>query len=103
MIARSETAFIAIKLVGAAYLVYLGVRTLRGSRAPRTAPSGTSAFRQGLLSNLGNPKIAVFFTSLLPQFVGAHAGPLDLLFLGALFNSMGVVWLRFQCSCIRNR
>jgi threonine/homoserine/homoserine lactone efflux protein len=40
-----------------------------------------------------NPKIAVFFTSLLPQFVGAHGTASDLLLLGALFNAMGVVWL----------
>jgi threonine/homoserine/homoserine lactone efflux protein len=56
--------------------------------------STAAAFRQGLTSNLLNPKIAVFFTSLLPQFVDAgHANARDLLLLGALFNAMGVVWL----------
>ena len=96
VIARSETAFTAIKLAGAAYLIYLGVQTLRHRReaASEAAALGSaSAFRQGLLSNLGNPKIAVFFTSLLPQFVGPGAGASDLLVLGALFNALGVAWL----------
>ena len=100
LIAASATAFTAVKLAGAVYLVYLGVQTLRGSRggqpahAARPAPRRAAAFRQGLASNLLNPKIAVFFTSLLPQFVDAgHAAPRDLLLLGALFNLMGLVWL----------
>jgi threonine/homoserine/homoserine lactone efflux protein len=94
VIAASAAAFTAIKLVGAAYLVFLGLQALLGSREPRTLVARGSAFRQGLTSNLLNPKIAVFFTSLLPQFVDAdHAKPLDLLLLGLLFNCMGVVWL----------
>jgi threonine/homoserine/homoserine lactone efflux protein len=53
-----------------------------------------AAFRQGVASNLLNPKIAVFFTSLLPQFVDkGHANVRDLMLLGALFNAMGVIWL----------
>jgi threonine/homoserine/homoserine lactone efflux protein len=68
-------------------------RLPRLARADGRTPSG-SAFRQGLASNLLNPKIAVFFTSLLPQFVDAeHARPQDLLLLGVLFNCMGVIWL----------
>src|SRR5689334_7136588 len=101
LVAASAAAFTAIKLAGALYLIYLGLQALRRSRAgaaahaaPRTALGRGAAFRQGLASNLLNPKIAVFFTSLLPQFVDAqHARPLDLLLLGALFNCMGVVWL----------
>jgi threonine/homoserine/homoserine lactone efflux protein len=94
VIAASAPAFTAIKLVGAAYLVYLGLRTLlRPQRRPTVVRRGSS-FRQGLASNLLNPKIAVFFTSLLPQFVDAqHAQPLDLLLLGLLFNCIGVAWL----------
>jgi threonine/homoserine/homoserine lactone efflux protein len=94
VIAASAVAFTAIKLAGALYLVYLGLRALFGSHEATIAPVGSSAFRQGLASNLLNPKIAVFFTSLLPQFVdAAHARPQDLLLLGVLFNCMGVVWL----------
>src|SRR5689334_23669946 len=79
VVAASAEAFTAIKLAGAVYLVYLGLQAIRASRrhghqpgvsrerSPITRPV---AFRQGLVSNLLNPKIAVFFTSLLPQFVG---------------------------------
>lgn len=101
VIAASAVAFTAIKLAGALYLVYLGVRALLASRhMTATISSGrrplttAAAFRQGVASNLLNPKIAVFFTSLLPQFVDqGHATARDLLLLGALFNAMGVVWL----------
>jgi threonine/homoserine/homoserine lactone efflux protein len=93
VIAASAAAFTAIKLAGALYLVYLGVRALLGSHERVAAVARGSAFRQGLASNLLNPKIAVFFTSLLPQFVAAAARPQDLLLLGVLFNCMGVVWL----------
>lgn len=100
-VAASATAFTAIKLAGAVYLVYLGVRALLASRHPssdsstgRRAVSAATAFRQGVASNLLNPKIAVFFTSLLPQFVdGGHANARELLLLGGLFNAMGVIWL----------
>jgi threonine/homoserine/homoserine lactone efflux protein len=94
VIATSAVAFAAIKLVGALYLIYLGLRALFGSAEPAAIRPRGSAFRQGLASNLLNPKIAVFFTSLLPQFVDAHhAHPQDLLLLGVLFNCMGVIWL----------
>jgi threonine/homoserine/homoserine lactone efflux protein len=94
VIAASAPAFTAIKLVGAAYLVYLGLRTLLRPHHRPTVVRRGSSFRQGLASNLLNPKIAVFFTSLLPQFVDAeHAQPLDLLLLGLLFNCIGVAWL----------
>jgi threonine/homoserine/homoserine lactone efflux protein len=98
LIAASAPAFTAIKLAGALYLVYLGVQALRRSRgdvlAIKAPPARGTALRQGLASNLLNPKIAVFFTSLLPQFVDArHATAQDLLLLGALFNTMGVIWL----------
>jgi threonine/homoserine/homoserine lactone efflux protein len=101
VIAASATAFTVVKLAGALYLLYLGVRVLLASRhasstfsTARRPVSTRAAFRQGVASNLLNPKIAVFFTSLLPQFVDkGHAGVRDLLLLGALFNVMGVIWL----------
>ena len=82
-------------------MVYLGLQALRSARADRVesqpiarlAPSSRLAFRQGLVSNILNPKIAVFFTSLLPQFVGTHGSAGNLLLLGLLFNAMGVGWL----------
>jgi threonine/homoserine/homoserine lactone efflux protein len=99
VVQASTAAFAVIKFGGALYLVYLGVQALRSARhthaeAPAVrSPLGTlGAFRQGLVSNLLNPKIAVFFTSLLPQFA-SHGTLPDLLALGALFNTLGVLWL----------
>ena len=67
LVAASQPVFIAVRVVGVAYLVWLGVQSLRAAwrgRAHEDAPRGSSAgFRQGLLSNLANPKMAVFFTS----------------------------------------
>ena len=99
LIVAFEPAFVALKLAGAAFLVYLGAQALlaalRGSRVERRERGGTltaaAAFRQGVLSNLGNPKMAVFFTSLLPQF-GAESF-VGLLALGLVFCSMTFVWL----------
>jgi threonine/homoserine/homoserine lactone efflux protein len=103
LVAASAHAFLAIKLAGAVYLVYLGLHAVLASRRRHpTAASGSgrqpssrvASFRQGLVSNLLNPKIAVFFTSLLPQFVGTHGSIAPrLLLLGAIFNAMGVTWL----------
>ena len=77
LLAASEPVFLAIRLAGAAYLVWLGLQALWSAAKPFaiSEASVTSArrgapFRQGLVSNLGNPKMAVFFTSLLPQFGG---------------------------------
>ncbi|MFN2467531.1 MAG: LysE family translocator [Gaiellaceae bacterium] len=89
----------ALKLAGAAYLVLLGAQALRAAfrpgRAARARVEGRRAlagvaFRQGVISNLGNPKMAVFFTSLLPQFATSLTG---LLALGLLFCSLTLAWL----------
>lgn len=99
LIVAFEPAFMALRLAGAAFLVYLGAQALlaavRGSQVERRSESGLltsrAAFRQGVVSNLGNPKMAVFFTSLLPQF-GAESFA-GLLALGLAFCSMTFVWL----------
>ena len=99
LIVAFEPAFVVLKLAGAAFLVYLGAQALlaalrgryierRDGKRPLTAGW---AFRQGLLSNLGNPKMAVFFTSLLPQ-LGAESFA-GLLGLGLVFCAMTLVWL----------
>jgi threonine/homoserine/homoserine lactone efflux protein len=100
LLVASEPAFRAVKLAGAAYLVVLGAQTLRRAfgRAPAvdhaTATRRSAPFRQGLLSNLGNPKMAAFFTSLLPQFApGGEASFGGLLALGLLFAAMTLAWL----------
>jgi threonine/homoserine/homoserine lactone efflux protein len=105
LVRESAVAFTILKLVGAVYLVYLGAQALRASR--RHASGGPIAaadlgrrggaalgFRQGLSSNLANPKIAVFFTSLLPQFVSSREPVLlPFLLLGSLFVAMTLIWL----------
>jgi threonine/homoserine/homoserine lactone efflux protein len=107
VIAASEPMFRVVKLAGAAYLVVLGLQSLRDAvrrrarpaserAAPSIAPS--RAFRQGLLSNLGNPKMAVFFTSLLPQFGGESFGAL--LALGLVFCAMTFVWLSAYAAAV---
>jgi threonine/homoserine/homoserine lactone efflux protein len=97
--------FQAIKLAGAAYLVVLGLQSLRDAlrkraRAEQTVARAVTprAFRQGLLSNLGNPKMAVFFTSLLPQFGGESFGAL--LALGLVFCAMTFVWLSAYAAAV---
>ena len=93
----SAPLFMAIRTAGAAYLVLLGVQALgaaiRGAHrvdadaAPRRR---RAPYRQGVLSNLGNPKMAVFFTSLLPQFGSSFAA---MLALGLVFATLTLVWL----------
>ena len=90
----SAPAFEAVKLAGAAYLICLGLQTIfRGSGEHRAAPprAGTS-LRQGVVSNLGNPKMAIFFTSLLPQFA-PHPTFGALFVLGLVFSAMTFTWL----------
>jgi RhtB (resistance to homoserine/threonine) family protein len=97
----SATAFTVVKLAGAAYLVWLGARLILGSGRgrPVDAPAAPTvstrgAFRQGLLTNLLNPKVAVVYTTLVPQFVEPGAGAaLRTLLLAATFVLMGIVWL----------
>jgi threonine/homoserine/homoserine lactone efflux protein len=105
LLLASEPAFAAVRLAGAAYLVFLGVQTLvaawRGGSweaeargGPRRGLRPRVAARQGFVSNLGNPKMAAFFPSLLPQFVPAgEAAFAPLLVLGLLFCTMTLVWL----------
>jgi threonine/homoserine/homoserine lactone efflux protein len=106
LLRASEPAFVTLKLVGAIYLAYLGVRSLwdavhrgaarrsSGEHAPPTPQRPLVSLRQGLISDLGNPKIAVFFTSFLPQFVrGHHASFFPLLALGLIFCALTLTWL----------
>ena len=78
VVRASAVAFTVLKLVGALYLVWLGLQALRAAGRPASGPRRTAnkpamgalgGFRQGFLSDLANPKIGIFFTSLLPQFV----------------------------------
>lgn len=106
LLIASEPLFLALKYLGAAYLVLLGLQALwaawRAQAEPalamRTAarPVALASFRQGLISDLGNPKMAMFFASLLPQFVpGGEASFIALMSLGALFAVLTFLWLSF--------
>ncbi len=106
----SAAAFTVLKLVGAAYLILMGIQTLWQTRpsamhagagagpAAETRPASQqgawSAYRQGLLSNLLNPKIAVFYTTFLPQFM-APGDPVFAasLLLAGIHITMGLIWL----------
>jgi RhtB (resistance to homoserine/threonine) family protein len=105
VVRASAVAFTALKLIGAVYLIWLGVQALRAARHHTAAAvtggavrsrrlGGLGGFRQGLASDLSNPKIAVLFTSLLPQFVAARSPTLmPFLLLGTIFVVMTLIWL----------
>jgi len=113
LLVASEPLFMALKLLGGAYLIYLGIQALIGAfrkgdwsavaerAATRRRLSAGAAYRQGLISDLSNPKIAVFFSSLLPQFVpqataqGVGASFGDFAVLGLTFAAITLVWLVF--------
>jgi len=99
ILAASEGLFLALKLAGAAYLTYLGARLLLAREAPIATEAGGPRFSpgslvwQGVLSNVSNPKIVLFFFAFLPQFVdpkSAHPTA-DLVLLGVLYAAMGLV------------
>ena len=98
LLAASATAFSVVKYLGAAYLIYLGVRRLRerppgtAAGAPRPAPL-RRAFADGVVVNVLNPKTALFFVAFLPQFVDVSRGHVgaQILALGALFVLLGLV------------
>jgi threonine/homoserine/homoserine lactone efflux protein len=108
VVRASAVAFTVLKLAGALYLIWLGLQALRaagrassvgGRSGPgRPAVGALGGFRQGFLSDLANPKIGIFFTSLLPQFVDpGHPVLLPFLALGAVFVLMTLMWLSAYC------
>jgi threonine/homoserine/homoserine lactone efflux protein len=104
LLVASEPLFLAVKYAGAAYLVWLGLQSLRAALRPghdgdvgEASIGGLArraAFGQGLLSDLSNPKMAAFFTSLLPQFApSGEASFAGLVGLGLVFSLMTLLWL----------
>ena len=95
-------AFEVIKFAGAAYLAFLGLRMLLSSRAgtSKKSPEPTghrhlgSVFRQGVITNVLNPKVALFFLAFLPQFVDYSKGSvaLQIILLGLIFDASGTSW-----------
>jgi threonine/homoserine/homoserine lactone efflux protein len=95
IVAASAEAFTAIKLVGAVVLLILGVQSLRGKRAAETAaaPPGGAPLRDGFLTSIANPKLAVFFAALFPQFVPDGASVLgSALLMAAMIVAFDLVW-----------
>jgi len=122
LLVASEPLFFVLKMIGAAYLIYLGVMSLWSafragsprpgagllaklrfalssrSERPRRRVNAFAAYRTGLISNLSNPKIAAFFTSVFPQFVPSGAGSgafFEIVWLGLTFAAITLTWLTF--------
>ena len=101
---RSALAFQVVKFAGAAYLIWIGIRTFRSGGGDETAPdpespvrmgaSLASAFREGLMTNVLNPKVSVFYLAFLPQFISPGDPVLTKSVLLACIHSLlGAVWL----------
>jgi threonine/homoserine/homoserine lactone efflux protein len=104
VVAASPVAFETLRYAGAAYLLYLGVQALRSwanhadTPSPHNAPIEISlwdVFRRGLITNILNPKVVVFYLALLPQFVSVELGNigLQIFLLGSIHNVIGVTFL----------
>ena len=107
LLAASQVAYTTLRWIGAAYLVWVGYKMLRNPRRSFVPEPGGNAgqrvaFTTGLLTNLLNPKVGVFYVSFLPQFVpqGVSVAPYILL-LGAIHAVLGLVW--FSCLIIATR
>ncbi len=111
LLAASATAFAVVKWAGAAYLCFIGIRMLLSRKAahPQRNEMATKGgaiplrrvFWQGALTNVLNPKVALFFLAFLPQFVAANAAPKGLAFLalGAIFIFNGTLWCLVVAAC----
>ena len=105
ILTSSATAYALVRYVGAAYLLYMGIGALRqkassfeiADQTPCKRGSLLKVYYQGFLTNLLNPKVALFFLSFLPQFVSPHHeyGPLPFLILGFTFLTTGSIWCLF--------
>ena len=100
LLEASELAYTILRWAGAAYLVYLGVKLIRSKRdglieegVHESAGSGAAWFWRGLLTNLLNPKVGIFYVSFLPQFIPADANvPGTTILLAAIHAALGLAW-----------
>jgi threonine/homoserine/homoserine lactone efflux protein len=109
ILATSAEAFTVVKFAGAAYLTYLGIRTIRDSLRPVLEPavagsrarSVRAAFAQGWLSNILNPKVALFYLTFLPQFISPGDNVLaKSLLLAGIHAVLGLIWLPLYAYAI---
>lgn len=107
ILVSSALVFSMVKCAGAVYLIYLGIQMFRRSPVQMQEDQGEVAraglftiYRQGFITNLLNPKVAVFFMAFLPQFVAADrvSSPLPFLFLGCVFICTGTLWCLFVAA-----
>jgi len=115
ILSESVIAFTIIKYLGAGYLIYLGIRTIINKEKAFDENISDSAeikpykiYLQGMMTNLFNPKVALFFMSFLPQFINPNAGnnPVPFLILGVTFITTGTIWcmvLSFGASYISKK
>lgn len=116
LLSASAELFTVIKLAGALYLVYLGISQFRQSAANSAAGAAVTLpalsygriYRQGVLTNVLNPKVALFFLAFVPQFIAPDAPDKALAFilLGCIFNLSGMIWchlLVFSTAYARNK
>src|SRR5262245_13602168 len=112
LVAASEVAFAVLKLTGAAVLIWLGIQSLRRSASEAPPPRPGRPFRDGLLTSLANPKLAVFFVALFPQFVGQRGDvlPTTLLMAGMIvcfdfcwYSTLAVLASRAKAGFMRSR
>lgn len=99
LLAKSLVLFTAIKVLGAAYLIYLGIRMIRSRSGVSTDTASIEPmkmgkiFVQGMITNMTNPKVGLFFLSFLPQFVDPHhQGAVPFILLGLTFITTGTLW-----------
>ncbi|NGQ96863.1 LysE family translocator [Brevibacillus sp. SYP-B805] len=112
ILAQSAQLFELVKFAGAAYLIYLGIQALLtarktmppdGTREEASSHSARSTFFQGVLSNVFNPKVAIFFLTFLPQFVSPK-GPVfgQIVGMGVTYAVMGTLWLFFYTVLLQS-
>jgi threonine/homoserine/homoserine lactone efflux protein len=107
LLEASKVAYLALKWIGAGYLLYLGLRLILVPRAPddateRDRPPRASWFLRGLLTNLLNPKVGVFYVSFLPQFIPAGSSvPATTLLLAAIHAALGLLWFLLLIGATR--
>lgn len=109
LLVASAKAFMVLKIVGSAYLLWMGVHTLRARRGSASSSSSVragTAVRQGFLSNALNPKVALFFVTFLPQFLPTSLSPgatrLHALLLSGVFALLFVGWFGLYVMVVNN-
>lgn len=107
LLQASELAYLALKWIGAAYLLYLGARLIFARReiveaAGSEPPPRANWFARGLLTNLLNPKVGAFYVSFLPQFIPAGSSvPSTTLVLAAIHGALGLIWFALLIAATR--